>query len=167
MNNALISLLLVILLLFSLSKSHTFEPYKFSLSCPEKVRAAVGKEFTLDITIKNEGMNDDVYSVEVQSSLNILVRPDHLNTSLIPSKDITKANFIVQPMSAIGNKEIKITVTSLYSYNPTQGIVISKNCTIQLDLSYITLGNKKDEIYLFSIYFFLFLLFIFLIKFFL
>lgn len=149
---------LITLILFSLTFSHTFVPYDFELNCPNDITVTIGKEVEFKVSIKNIGMNDDKYNVTVTTTPNIVVRPTHSETQQISSNQVVSLSFVLLPLSGLGEKTVTISVRSIYSYRPEQGIDITKQCVFNVNVNYIKLGNDRNNLYLFSLFFFILLL---------
>jgi hypothetical protein len=126
---------IIFLMFFSITFSHSFLPYDFSLICPKDISVVIGKEYFFDLTIRNIGINDDFYNVTIQSPNNIRVSPSNIITNKIKSNESTSITFKLIPLSILGGDTLTIIVRS--------GNLPSKysSCSFRIRLNYFSLGN--------------------------
>jgi hypothetical protein len=145
---------LAILLIFSIAFSHSFFPYDFSLTCPKDTTLLVGKETSLNLYIKNTGLNEDFYNITVQTYPNIYVSPSNVITKKIKKDESISIDLKITLLSAIGGDEVRIIVKS---GNMPEKVA---SCSFKIKSNYFSLGNF--EIPKFLIFFFIATLLVFL-----
>lgn len=120
----------ILIFILFISFSHTFIPYRFSISLPTSISAKLNEELNINLIIKNEGMIGDFYEINVTPNTNdIYVSLRYANISLEPETSSSIPIRIIV-YSSLGNKRVDILVCSKY-LESIYGKAI-QNCNAQL-----------------------------------
>ncbi|MBU5682546.1 MAG: hypothetical protein KQA34_02450 [Candidatus Aenigmarchaeota archaeon] len=166
---------ILILLFFLISFSHTFVPYKFSVTLPKNLNIKLNEEVQISLVVKNIGMIGDRYSVSIiPSTQDIYVSSNFFEFLLEPQDSkVVPINLIVY--STLGNKFINVTVCSLGLLNQVgienKGSFIcnSEECELKEGYSCITslinlrvatfsLGEHVNEFIVFPLFLIIFVI---------